>query len=333
MTPTGEGGPTGRRWVMRSLVLCVVLVVGVLALALTLVNVFVVSNWADAMTYAEGARRIFAGISPYSAFQLTGPYPLDAAAYGEGFVYPPTGAYLLVPFVLGEPFWIMWNVVSIVATIGVFVLLVRRELGGLTPAWTLGAAAVGMVIFIPALNELKTGYLSPMLAVGVGTMWLWPRWSAIPALVFGLIKAFPAIGLIWTIRKRGAWKLPLVVAVGFGVVATLLHVTFLSEWFVALANAEAGCPSFALPSFGCLGVPVIGYVMAVVLAVAAWRVPQDDVSFLLLALAMTVPLPDLYWGNVMVPMMASVPLVIRLLRRVQLAPVSSPISHSASSIE
>jgi hypothetical protein len=330
------------RWVGRNAALFGVVVAGALALFNVLLNAFGLANWADALTYAEGARRIYAGSSPYGAFQLSGPYPLDAAAYGEGFVYPPTGAYLLAPFVLGEPFWILWNILSIAAVIGVFTLVVRRELGGLNRASTLATVSIGMIVFMPALSELKTGYLSPMVAVGVGCMWLWPRWSAIPALGFGLIKAFPAIGLLWTIRKGGQWKVPLAVALGFGIAVTVVQPGFLAEWTVALANAEPACPSFALPSLGCLGIPLVGYVLAAVLGVVAWRVAQDDVAFLLLGLAMTVPLPDLYWGNLMVPIIAGIPLAIRLSRREsglgenagrQSAAVTSPTSRSANSIE
>ena len=48
---------------------------------------------------------------------------------------------------------------------------------------------------------------------------------------------------------------------------------------------------------------------------ASWLAKRDDVSFLLLGVAMTVPLPDIYWGNAMVPMVSAIPLVIRETRR------------------
>ncbi len=56
-----------------------------------------------------------------------------------------------------------------------------------------------------------------MVAAAMGSMWLWPRWSAIPSLLFGLIKVFPAMGLLWTIRKKGLWKGPLLIAVAITV--------------------------------------------------------------------------------------------------------------------
>jgi hypothetical protein len=300
---------------IRAVAFVGLIVVGALSLRISLTNAFFYNNWADSLSYAEGARRIYGSVSPYSETQLAGPYPIDHASFGLGFVYPPSGAYLLAPFTLGEPFWLLWNALSFVAVIGVVNLIVRREFGHLTLAWALASSAAAAVLFQVGLTDLKTGYLSPMVAAGVGAMWLWPRWSAIPALLFGLIKAFPAVGLLWTIRKGGIWRLPLVAAVAAFGLATLAHPTFLSEWVVALANAQPACPEFALPSFGCLGFPWIGYALAIVLLALSWKAARDDVSFLLMGLAMTVPLPDLYWGNLMVPMMAALPLVASESRR------------------
>jgi Glycosyltransferase family 87 len=287
---------------------------GALSLRISLTNAFLYAHWADAKSYAEGARRVYASLTPYSEVQLGGPYPLDDVAHGFGFVYPPSGAYLLVPFTLEEPFWYVWNALSIVAVVGVVLLIVSRELGRLSVPMAFAVGAVAVTLFQPGLTDLKTGYLSPMVAAAMGSMWVWPRWSAIPSLVFGLIKVFPAAGLLWTIRKRGAWKLPLLVAVLVFAVVTVANPTFLADWLTALRNAEPGCPEFAFVSFGCLGMPLVGYLAAAVLLGLAWRATRDDVSFLLLGLAMTVPYPDIYWGNLMVPMIAGIPLAIRLTR-------------------
>jgi hypothetical protein len=69
-------------------------------------------------------------------------------------------------------------------------------------------------------------------------------------------------------------------------------------------------------SVACVGLPVVvGYVAGLLLLLASWLSKRDDVSFLLLGLAMTVPLPDIYWGNLMLPMIAGIPLVIHESRR------------------
>ena len=290
--------------------------VGTLSLRISLTNAFFYVNWVDAISYAEGARHAYTSMSPYSEIQLAGPYALDEIIAGLGFVYPPSGAYLLLPFALGEGFWYVWNVLSIVALIGIVLLMVRREVGHLTVLMTLAVGAIAVTAFQVGITDLKTGYLSPMVAAVMGSMWLWPRWSAIPSLAFGLVKVFPAAGMLWAIRKRGIWKVPLVIAVMIGAAVTVAHPSWLADWLTALANAEPACPEYALPSFACVGLPpFVGYLAAVLLLFASWRAKRDDVSFLLLGLAMTAPLPDIYWGNVMVPMIAAIPLVTHESRR------------------
>jgi hypothetical protein len=290
--------------------------IGALSLRISLTNAFVFAQWEDATSYAEGARRVYASVTPYSDMQLAGPYPLDDVILGQGFVYPPSGAYLLVPFTLGEPFWYVWNALSIITLIGIVLLMVRKELGGLTVPMAFAVAAVAATAFQIGISDLKTGYLSPMVAAAMGSMWLWPRWSAIPSLLFGLIKVFPTAGLLWTIRRRGVWKVPLLLAALTWAFVTIAHPTWLTDWLTALSNAEPACPAYAFPSFGCLGLPpLVGYLAAALLLIASWRARRDDVSFLLLGLAMTAPLPDIYWGNLMVPMIAAIPLVIGESRR------------------
>jgi hypothetical protein len=287
-------------------------------------NAFLYVNWGDALSYAEGARRIYSGLTPYSPMQLAGPYPLDDASFGFGFVYPPTGAYLLGPFMLEEPFWYLWNALSFLAVVGVLWLIVRRELGGLSWLGAIATAAIAVIVLQPGLTDLKTGYLSPMVAAAFGSMWLSPRWSAVPAVLFGLIKVFPAAGVLWPIRMGGRWKGPVLLGVALFGAATLLQPSFLSDWVTALTNAQSGCPEFALWSFHCLGIPIVGYALAALLLVASWRVERPDLSFLLLGLATTVPLPDVYWGNLMVPIVAATPLVIQEGRRLAARSLPAP---------
>lgn len=290
--------------------------IGALSLRISLTNAFLYANWVDAISYAEGARRVYASMTPYSEMQLAGPYALDEVIVGQGFVYPPSGAYLLLPFTLGEPFFLAWNALSIVALIGIVLLMVRREAGRLSGPMAFAVGAVAVTMFQVGIADLKAGYVSPMVAAGMGSMWLWPRWSAVPSLLFGLIKVFPAAGLLWTMRKHGEWKVPLLLATLFLALITITHPGYLADWLTAIANAAAACPPYALPSVACLGLPtIVGYVAGIALLFSSWRAHRDDVSFLLLALAMTVPLPDIYWGNLMVPMVAAIPLVVHESRR------------------
>jgi hypothetical protein len=300
---------------VRLLGLVALVALGALSLRIVVVNAFLYVNWADALTYAEGARRVYGGVSPYTAMQLSGPYPLDDASFGFGFVYPPSGAYLLAPFMAGEVFWFAWNAASVVAVVAVVVLIVRREVGHLSIAGTVAVTALAFTLLQPGLTDLETGYLSPMLAAATGAMWLWPKWSGWISILFGLIKVFPAAGLLWAVRKGGSWMAPLVAAIALSLAVAVAHPSFITDWITALANAEPGCPEFAFVSFGCLGSPLVGYIAAAVLLLLAWRAGRDDVAFLLLGLATTVPYPDLYWGNLMVPMVAAIPLLIHESRQ------------------
>jgi hypothetical protein len=303
-------------WLVRLAGFIAMMGIGALSLRISLTNAFVYAHWADAMSYAEGARRVYAGLTPYSAMQLAGPYRLDDVIVGLGFVYPPSGAYLLLPFTIGEAFWYAWNALSIVVLIGIVLLVVRRELGRLSIPMAFAVGTVAVTVFQVGITDLKTGYISPMVAAAMGSLWLWPRWSAIPSLAFGFIKVFPAAGLLWTIRKRGVWKGPLLAAAATAVLITIAHPDWLADWLNALGNARPACPEYALPSLSCLGLPtVVGYLAGIVALIASWRARRDEVSFLLLGLAMTVPLPDIYWGNLMVPMVAAIPLVITQSRR------------------
>ncbi len=249
---------------------------------------FTVSGWADALSYAEGSGRIWGGTSPYSAMQLAGPYWLDAAAWGRGFVYPPSGALLLVPFTLGEAFFYAWNLLSIAALVAVVLLIVRRELGRLPFPAALGIAAVALAH--PAMAGLRTGYMSPMVAAAVGAMWLWPRWSAIPALLFGAIKVYPLMGLVWTVRTEGCRRHSSRHLGGSSSVGDIGSSTpgYWTDWLRRVGKLRARLPGLRAPSFACAGRPASDTWSRSALLIGAWGVRNDRLSFAFLGLAMTV---------------------------------------------
>jgi len=78
----------------------------------------------DWLTYVRGADLMFSGQSPYAAFQLDGPYPLGTAANSNGFVYPPSAAIVMAPFL--HPFE-LWAVLGIVLFIGALVAIARQH--------------------------------------------------------------------------------------------------------------------------------------------------------------------------------------------------------------
>ena len=120
--------------------------IAALSLRISLTNAFVYANWADAMSYAEGARRVLRRSLAVQRHATVWAIPArDAAIMGHGFVYPPSGAYVLAPFTLDEPFFYFWNALSYVVVIWIVLLMVRREVGrrlSVPMAFAVGAMAV-----------------------------------------------------------------------------------------------------------------------------------------------------------------------------------------------
>jgi hypothetical protein len=270
-------------------------------------------NLADVHSYQAGARAVLSMHSPYSAMQLAGPYPLHEIAGGNGFVYPPTAAYLLVPLLIdGAPY--VWNVLNVAVFAAVALAIVRREWGTLSNAGWLVAAAI--ILSQPGLYEVREGQMSPLIAASVGAMWLWPRQSGYLAVAGALFKVYPVAGLLWTARKRGSIVRPVLLALAIGATVPILNFSLYGEWITSLANARAGCPEWSLPSFSCAGAGWLGYPVAAALLLAAWFVHRDDVAFGLLGLAMIAPAPDLYWGYLLVPFICALPLLVKVARHV-----------------
>ena len=129
--------------------------------------------------------------SPYSAMQLAGPYPLHEIAGGNGFVYPPTAAYPLVPLLLdGAPY--VWERPECLRLAAVALAIVRREWGRLTTAGWLVAGAI--ILSQPGLYEVREGQMSPLIAASVDAMWLWPRQSGYLAVAGALFELYPVAG-------------------------------------------------------------------------------------------------------------------------------------------
>jgi hypothetical protein len=272
-----------------------------------LVTIAVDANFADLQSYQRGAKAILTGASPYADWQLSGPYPLDAAVRGRGFVYPPTAGFLLLPLLV-PAIAVAFGLLSALAFVVIGALIVRRALG---PDAALVAAA--LLLAQPGLHEIHEGASSMLVAAGVGLMWLRPRWSGWLGVAGGLLKIYPALGLLWAWRMRASILPPLAV----GLVLAALVATSWLPWFTAMRNAQPGCPAYGLPSFGCAGVAWLGYLLAAGLALAMWRIRDDATAFAVLGIAMVVAAPDLYWGYLLVPTMAFIPLLCAATRRLQ----------------
>jgi hypothetical protein len=242
--------------------------------------------------------------------QLAGPYQLDDAAWGMGFVYAPMVSFLFAPLLV-DPVPYLWNLLNVAAFVTVGLAIVRKEWGHMGGLGTTVTLAVLLVQ--PGLREVNEGQVSPAIAALFGAMWIAPRWSGVLAGAAGAIKLFPLLGLVWAWRQRAPLIGPLAITAVVSLIGLVFVPGWYRDWIVALVNARPGCPSIALPSFGCAGVGWVGYAMAFGLAIAARFLRRDENAFALLSVAFIVPAADLYWGYMLIPFLGFLPLAIRLL--------------------
>lgn len=279
--------------------------------AIVVIGLSLGASYADFMSYLEAVRRVSETGTPYAPFQLAGHYPLDTAAGGRGFVYPPTSLWLFIPFAWDKVGGLYFNVVGALAVAVVVVAIIERT-GRL--GWSL--VPILALLALPVYSSLAVGQVTSWVAAGLGLMWLAPRQSGWFAVLGGLVKVFPAAGLVWTARHRGKVFGPLAAA---GAIAVLTAVVWPSTWpdfLVAWSNGTPSCMPWSLPSFACtLGVRELGYVVAAMLLLAVLVIENDEVAFAVLGVALIVPAPDLYPNYLLIPIVAAVPLLTHYLRR------------------
>jgi len=266
-------------------------------------------NTADWLSYRDGAARLLETGSPYDPIQRF-PYLLDEMAWGAGFVYPPPAAVVFIFTLAGDWTFGLLNVLGAMAFVSVAAAIAHRD--GLPWHWVAVIAALAMAH--PGFREMREGQISPLLAASVGAMWLAPRASGWLVVIGGMIKVYPLLGLVWAVREGAPLVRPIVVG------ATLVALTFWlwPDWVNAMLNARPSCPerSLSLGSLACATeLPMSGYIVSLLLALAAWRVRSDRVAFLLITVAMVAPAPDIYWGYLMVPFIGALPIVCALLRQ------------------
>jgi hypothetical protein len=277
------------------------------------IHVFSRFFMADGLTYAAAGRHLLAGEPLYSLFQLSAPYPLAAASFGQGFVYPPTAALLFTPLAwlgtegLGLAFGGIW------VLFGALVFRLARWSGlAVAPAalFTLVVAISG-----PAISGASAGNMNLLIADALLASWLWPRSAGVLAVLGGAIKLFPAAGMIWTIRRHGSLLWPLALGIGLLVAATLIVGT--SGWSDFLSAFGHGRSSSGYSSPGQLLGPGLGTAVGLGLAAAAgigvWRIRDDAVAFALLGWAMILPAPDWESHYLLLPLAASLPWLTRWL--------------------
>jgi alpha-1,2-mannosyltransferase len=282
----------------------------------------------DAQSYAAAGRHLLAGQPLYAPFQLAAPYLLGDAAWGLGFVYPPTAALLFVPLAPLGPaavalvFGAAWVLFALLAF-----RVARRS--GLEPR---ASALLTLVLTFsgPAINAVSSGNVNIMIADALLASWLWPRSSGTLAVLGGLIKFFPVAGLVWTLRHHGSLRWP--IALGLGILAASILAVGTAGWgdFLTAFGHGRSSSFYYLPSPTQLLEPGIGQVAGYGLALAAlagaWRLRDEAAAFALLGWAMILPAPDWWSHYLVVPLAAMLPWAARALttRRHLAEPVTQP---------
>lgn len=252
----------------------------------------------DYLTYVAGASRLLRAEPLYPAFQLDGPFLLGDAAWGVGYVYPPTSAVLSVPLglVSSNIGFVVFTTVSAVALAAVVFWIARSE--GLRRPLALGLSL--LVVFSgPAIDSLSTGNVNSLAAVALGASWLTPRLSGYYAVIGAVVKLYPGLGILWGIRLRAPIVGPLLL--GSAVVAFTLLWPGTEAWMDFLRTLSNGRSSGFVfiqpprnvlePVIGAAGATAIAYGVTGLLAIVAWRHRSDRLAFFALSVAMIIHRP------------------------------------------
>jgi hypothetical protein len=264
------------------------------------------SNPVDWSSYVLGADRLSAGQTPYSPFQLAGPYSFDDVAGGNGFVYPPSAAALMGPFLRPIGLWIAVTLFSYAG--GVLAVLRRERAGALLTALLLWAAVLpGFVV-----DGLRSGAAS----AGMAGLLAFSYGGVPMAGVAGALKGFPAVWLILDFRRSARRAIAGFIA-GIGVPVlisiALAGITPWLDFFVAYGNAQPACglAPIALP---CAGIPRVVLLLAgAAIALGSFRMPTS-VALLALGLAVIVAAPEVwdhYWTLVVPGALACIARAVR----------------------
>jgi hypothetical protein len=272
----------------------------------------------DYQTYWVGARHVIEHAPIYAVWQLHGPFPIGFAAFGRGYVYPPTAALISIPLGVISLDW-SWMVATTGLAIALAVVsfrIARREgLSHRASRW----AAILVVASGPSVEALATGNANVLIAIGLGVLWVKPGWAGHLAVVGGLIKVYPALGLAWAVRKRSALRWPLAVAMLLVVVSILvLGIQPWIDFYRVIRDGQATsdfaleAPRAALESLiGPIASALVTYAVAGLLTLFVARGQNDHRDFFVLSVAMILPAPDWYLHYLVVPVVGLLPIIIR----------------------
>jgi hypothetical protein len=284
-----------------------ILVIGLLGFMLALVQ----AKLPDWSTYMGALERVSHRQALYPLFETSGPFVLDQASQGRGFVYPPTAMpLLLVLSFLGSGH--LYGILASAWLIAVVVLIVRRA-GYSTAAQALVAGL--FLISYPLADGVGSGQITILLAAALGSVWLAPRSSGWLALL-GLVKIYPAALASWGLRRHAPLIGPPVAAALLVAVTTLwLGSGVWGDYLQVALNGGPACQIMSAMSLRCAtGSMLPGYVVAAMLLAGSLFV-RPAAGLAMLALAMVLAAPDFWPHYLLITMVGFLPFALQLMLR------------------
>ena len=276
----------------------------------------------DFETYWTGARRLLDGLPLYPPSQLDQPFVLGDAAFGRGFVYPPTAALIATPLAalpMAQAF-VVFTALSALALAGVTYAISRRSGASRTRAAVIAAVVIGSG---PGLDALLTGNVNALAAAALGAMWLRPAGSGYLAVTGGLVKVYPIVGLAWSVRSRASVVRPAIV--GVVVVGMTLLIGGVGPWNDFRTTMANGLSTEYFPiqsprsllwaPLGVIGAGLVAAALTAVVVIGVVRIRDDRAAFALLGLAMILPAPEWHLHYFVVPAVAALPALSELIQR------------------
>lgn len=274
-------------------------------------------SWAHSHTlaydfdraYLPAAHLVLHGSSPY------GPATRAALGLQTAFVYPPIGAFLAAPFT-ALPAHAADILVTVLAALAVPAIL---GLLGVRDWRCLGAS----LLWMPTVSAIHLGTVTLVLVLGVALAWRWRNHAVRAGLVLGFVIAlklflWPLFFWLLITRRFKAAVIATASSIAFFLVpwiplggAGLLGYPHRLSLLSSLEAKRGFSPTALLAHLGVgwSAAEAVGWAMAAVLIVFAYRLRNSETSALGLVCAASLLLTPILWPNYLLIML--VPLALR----------------------